>query len=96
MTDDLSGLKIFTLLGHVARGNPLGRYLRDRPQAVVTFLCPYAYLSPTVYRDLARIPTWIYVAVHSTVKATLMDDSAAKNRFLKKLIDNHKPNYAKQ
>lgn len=95
-TDDLSGIKIFTLLGHVARGNPHWRYLRDRPQAVVTFLGPHAYLSPTVYPDLARVPTWNYVAVHCTVQATLMDDSAAKNSFLKKLIDDHEPTYAEQ
>lgn len=94
--DDPSGQKVFTLLGHVARGNPHWRYLRDRPKAVVTFLGPHAYLSPKVYPDLVRVPTWNYVAVHCTVQATLVDDAAAKNRLLKKLIDDHEPTYAEQ
>ena len=45
------------LLGHVAKPNPHWRYLQARPQAVVTFLGPHAYLSPKVYPDLARVPT---------------------------------------
>lgn len=86
----------FTLLGHVARGNPHWRYLQSRPQAVVTFLGPHAYLSPKVYPDLARVPTWNYLAVHCTVQATLLEDAAAKDRLLKKLIDDHEPAYADQ
>ncbi|MBG6073634.1 MULTISPECIES: FMN-binding negative transcriptional regulator [unclassified Polaromonas] len=95
-TDDLPGLKIFTLLGNFAGGNSHCRYFRDRLQAVVNFLGPHAYLSPTVYPDLACVPTWNYVAVHCTVQATQMDDAAAKNSFLKKLIDDHEPTYDKQ
>ncbi len=59
------------LLGHCARGNPHWRYLQTRPQALVTFMGPHAYLSPKVYPDLARVPTWNYLAVHCTVQATL-------------------------
>ena len=36
------------LLGHCAKPNPHWRYLEARPQAVVTFLGPHAYLSPGV------------------------------------------------
>jgi len=96
MTDDPAGPETFTLLGHVARGNPHWRYLRDRPQAVVTFLGPHAYLSPKVYPDLARVPTWNYLAVHCTVQATLVEDAAAKDNLLKKLIGDHEPAYAEQ
>jgi len=52
------------LLGHVAKPNPHWRYLQARPQAVVTFLGPHAYMSPKVYPDLARVPTWNYLAIH--------------------------------
>ena len=51
------------LLGHVARANPHWRYLQARPKALVTFLGPHACLSPAVYPDLTRVPTWNYVAV---------------------------------
>lgn len=84
------------LLGHVAKPNPHWRYLQARPQAVATFLGPHAYLSPKVYPDLARVPTWNYLAVHCTVQAGLIDDPQAKDRLLKKLIGDHEPPYAEQ
>lgn len=86
----------WTLLGHVARGNPHWRYLQARPQALVTFLGPQAYLSPTVYPDLLRVPTWNYLAVHCTVQATLVAAPAAKDALLKQLIADHEPAYAAQ
>lgn len=94
--DGLAGQQAFTLLGHVARGNPHWRYLQSRPQAVVSFLGPHAYLSPKVYPDLARVPTWNYLAVHCTVQTMLLEDHEAKDRLLKKLIGDHEPAYAEQ
>lgn len=84
------------LLGHVARPNAHWRYLQARPQALVTFLGPHAYMSPKVYPDLARVPTWNYLAVHCTVQARLVEDPAAKDALLKKLIGDHEPPYADQ
>lgn len=84
------------LLGHVAKPNPHWRYLQARPQAVVTFMGPHAYMSPKVYPDLVRVPTWSYLAVHCTVQATLVEDELAKDRLLKKLIGDHEPPYAEQ
>lgn len=84
------------LLGHCARPNPHWRYLEARPVAVAAFLGPHAYLSPRVYPDLARVPTWNYLAVHCTVKATLVQEPLAKDRLLKKLIRDHDPAYVQQ
>jgi len=84
------------LLGHVARPNPHWRHLQARPQAVVTFMGPHAYMSPSVYPDLARVPTWNYLAVHCTVQATLVESAEAKDGLLKKLIGDHEPAYAAQ
>ncbi|MFS2167000.1 FMN-binding negative transcriptional regulator [Variovorax sp. Varisp62] len=84
------------LLGHCAKPNPHWRYLRARPQAVVTFLGPHSYLSPSVYPDLARVPTWNYLAVHCTVEARLIEEPADKDALLKKLIGDHEPAYAQQ
>lgn len=86
----------FTLWGHVAKPNPQWRHLQARPRAVVSFLGPHAYLSPKVYPDLARVPTWNYIAVHCTVRARLVEDPLAKDRLLKKLIGDHEPPYAEQ
>ena len=84
------------LLGHCAKPNAHWRYLAQRPQAVVSFLGPHAYLSPRVYPDLARVPTWNYLAVHCTVQATLVEDAPAKDALLKKLIGDHDPAYVAQ
>ena len=84
------------LLGHCARANPHWRYLQQRPRAVVTFMGPQAYLSPKVYPDLTRVPTWNYLAVHATVQARLLEDAEAKDALLKQLIADHEPAYAEQ
>lgn len=84
------------LLGHCAKPNPHWRYLAVRPKAVATFLGPHAYLSPKVYPDLQRVPSWNYVAVHCTVHARLMEEPEAKDALLKKLIGDHEPGYAEQ
>ncbi|MDM0013315.1 FMN-binding negative transcriptional regulator [Variovorax sp. J22P168] len=93
---DERGPDDLVLLGHCAKPNPHWRYLRDRPRAVVTFLGPHAYLSPTVYPDLARVPTWNYLAVHCTVEAELIETPEAKDALLKRLIAQHEPAYAQQ
>ena len=88
----------FVLLGHVARPNPAWQHLAARPRATVTFLGPHAYMSPGVYPDAARVPTWNYLAVHCTVTARLLapDDADGKERLLKALIGDHEPAYAAQ
>lgn len=84
------------LLGHVARPNPHWRYLQSRSRAVVTFIGPQAYMSPRVYPDLARVPTWNYLMVHCTVEARLIEAFDDKDRLLKHLIHDHDPAYADQ
>ena len=84
------------LLGHCARPNPHWRYLQARPKAVVTFMGPHAYMTPRVYPDLVRVPTWNYVTVHCTVEARLIDHFDDKDRLLKHLIADHDPAYADQ
>ena len=53
-------------------------------------------MSPRVYPDLARVPTWNYLAVHATVEATLIEGFDDKDRLLKHLIHDHDPAYADQ
>jgi transcriptional regulator len=84
------------LLGHCAKPNPHWRYLQARAQSLVTFMGPQAYMSPSVYPDLVRVPTWSYVSIHCTVSARLIEDEAGKDRLLKTLIADHEPAYAAQ
>jgi transcriptional regulator len=96
LIEDADDAKSWTLLGHCAKPNPHWRYLQARPQAVATFMGPHAYMSPKVYPDLARVPTWNYLAVHCVVTARIIDEPAAKDALLKKLIGDHEPPYAQQ
>ena len=84
------------LLGHCARGNPLWGYLQQRPLALASFMGPQAYMSPRVYADLQRVPTWSYLAVQARVEARLLEGEAAKDALLKQLIADHEPAYAQQ
>lgn len=86
----------WTLLGHVARANPQWKQLQARPEALVVFLGPHGYVSPTVYPDRQRVPTWNYVAVHCRVRATLLPEAGTKDALLKQLIGQHEPPYARQ
>ena len=84
------------LLGHCAKPNPHGRYLAARPAALVTFMGPHAYMSPSVYPDLARVPTWNYLTVHCTVTTRIVDSVENQDGLLKHLIVDHEPAYAAQ
>lgn len=84
------------LLGHVAKGNPHAAFLAKRPEVLLTFMGPQAYMSPAVYPDLIRVPTWSYVAVHVKAKVRLLEGEEAKDAILKQLIADHEPPYAQQ
>lgn len=64
-----------TLVGHVARANPHWRELESQPVLAV-FSGPHAYISPAWYETELAVPTWNYVAVHATGRATLVEDPA--------------------
>jgi transcriptional regulator len=84
------------LLGHVAKANPHWRFLRDRDAAIVSFLGPHAYMSPRVYLDQMRVPTWNYLAVECRVQAKVIEEDEAKDQLLSRLIDDYDPAYLAQ
>ncbi len=84
------------LLGHCARANPHWRLLQQQPKAWAVFMGPQAYMSPSVYPDLTRVPTWSYLSVHCTVQAALIDEPERKDALLKQIIADHEPAYAAQ
>src|SRR5688572_30446298 len=51
------------LRGHVSKANPQWRQLGESKEAMVVFLGPHTYISPTWY-DHPNVPTWNYQAVH--------------------------------
>ncbi len=84
------------LLGHVARANPHWKYLRDRGTALVSYLGQHAYMSPTVYPDTMRVPTWNYLAVQCRVNVRLLSERAEMDQMLDRLIQDNEPSYRAQ
>ena len=84
------------LLGHCARANPQAQLLSQQKQALVSFMGPQAYMSPSVYADKQRVPTWLYLAVQAKVSVRILDPLVDRDRLLKCLIADHEPVYAQQ
>jgi transcriptional regulator len=61
-----------TLRAHVARANPVWREAAERPDALVIFQGPTAYISPNWYPskhdDHRKVPTYNYMVVHAHTK----------------------------
>jgi len=78
-----------TLLGHVARANPLWRFAGAELEALAIFQGPQAYVSPSWYpskREHGKVvPTWNYVVVHAHGRLRIHDDPAWVRRLLDRL-----------
>jgi transcriptional regulator len=82
---------------HVARANPHGALLLEsKTPSMISFMGPHAYMSPSVYPDLRRVPTWNYIAVHAYGLPTEVTGDDKKDALLKSLIALHEPAYAQQ
>lgn len=81
---------------HLARANPHSAILRECEQGMVAYLGPHAYMSPSVYPDIKRVPTWNYIAVHAYGDVEELTGNEAKDALLKSLIAMHEPAYAEQ
>ncbi|TDN62901.1 FMN-binding negative transcriptional regulator [Paraburkholderia sp. BL10I2N1] len=78
-----------TLRAHVARANPVWREAADRPDALVIFQGPTAYISPTWYPSKhethRQVPTWNYMVVHAHGRIAVRDDEAFVRGFVARL-----------
>lgn len=72
-----------TLYAHMARANPQSALLSG--DALVIFLGPHAYISPSWYEDRATAPTWNYVAVHCYGRPRVHDRDETR-RNIERLI----------
>lgn len=87
---------VVTLYFHLARANPQVAMLRGGRQSMLAFVGPHAYMSPKVYPDLKRVPTWNYIAVHAYGAVQEIVEPEGKDALLKSLIAVHEPLYAQQ
>jgi len=86
----------WVLWGHFARVNAQVKALQDNPNALAIFMGPQAYMSPSVYPDLARVPTWNYVTLHAQGAVEFLDEPQTKDQLLKQLIADHEMTYVSQ
>ncbi len=75
-----------TLLGHVARANPVWRSFDGVAPALAIFHGPHAYVSAGWYPTPRQVPTWNYVAVHATGVPHLIEDAAHVFELLRELM----------
>jgi transcriptional regulator len=76
-----------TLIGHVARANPHWRTLRERPEVLIIFHGPHAYVSPSWYGVQPSVPTWNYAVVHASGRARLLHEQQALQQITKRLVE---------
>lgn len=88
-----------TLVGHVARANPVWRQLDGLSPSVVMFQGPQAYISPGWYPGKAEhgrvVPTWNYAVAHAHGVARAFDDREALLDLLHALTDAHEASQAR-
>src|SRR5947209_3715721 len=90
---EASGGENGTLLCHLARANPQWRTIGESTEALVIFLGPDAYVSPSWYeskRDHGKVvPTWNYVAVHAYGPVRVIEDPVWLRGLVERLTRKH-------
>ena len=78
-----------TLVGHVARANPVWRTLGAAAASVVVFQGPQAYITPGWYPGKTQhgkvVPTWNYAVVHAHGVARAVHEADWKRVMLERL-----------
>ena len=82
-----------TLIGHVARSNPVWRTLQVGRASVAIFTGANAYISPNWYptkkQNGKAVPTWNYAVFHAHGVARVVDDVARVLEIVCRLSDVH-------
>lgn len=81
-----------TLIGHVARANPVWRQLCPDTPSVVLFQGAQSYITPGWYPGKAEhgkvVPTWNYVVAHVHGTARVVEDRNWKLNMLNRLTNS--------
>ena len=77
--------RVRSLLGHMARRNPLFRALCEQPQAHILFTGPQGYVSPAYVSDPTWAPSWNYAQVR--IVATVRFLPEASDEALRTLLN---------
>lgn len=84
-----------TLIGHVARANPVWR---QPGRSVLVFQGPHAYISPGWYASKQEhgkvVPTWNYAVVHAHGQARAIEQPDELLALVSRLTDTHEARQA--
>ena len=87
-----------TLVGHVARANPVWQVLAAGAPSVAVFTGPQAYVSPNWYPSKhahgKAVPTWNYATVHAHGVPQAVDDPARILDVVTRLTQVHEAGQA--
>jgi transcriptional regulator len=78
------------LQGHVSKANPQWRQLEESGEAMVVFLGPHTYVSPTWY-ERPNVPTWNYQAVHCYGTVSVFSAPDELSAVLRPLAEHYEP-----
>ena len=79
--------EIEALIGHFARANPQVEFIRRHSRALILFLGPHGYVSPSWLTDRTQAPTWNYASAQFVVDIALAEDPADLEALLRDLVD---------
>jgi transcriptional regulator len=86
---DLEPAPLGTLVGHVARANPVWKRTAAGVEALAIFRGPHGYVSPGWYPTKADtgkvVPTWNYAVVHVSGRLRFVEDRAWLRAFVERL-----------
>lgn len=87
-----------TLVGHVARANPIWREPASAVPGVVSFQGPQAYVTPSWYPSKHEhgkaVPTWNYAVVHAHGIPSFIQDKAWLHNHVSRLTTRHEASQA--
>jgi len=88
-----------TLVGHVARANPVWRTFSTRVRSLVVFQGADAYVTPSFYPSKRAhgkvVPTWNYAVVHAQGMPRAIEDRDWLLRLLERLVTTHEATEAR-
>ena len=86
-----------TLTGHVSRANLQWREADSEAEALIIFLGPDTYVSPSWYpakQETGRVvPTWNYTAIHAYGRLTFFEDAERLRTVVTELTKRHEASF---
>ena len=89
---DAAAAPFGTLIGHVARANPVWRTFNADAEVLAVFQGPQGYITPSWYPTKAQngkvVPTWNYAVVHAHGPLIIHEDAEWLRKLVTRLTDS--------